>query len=142
MIRERVTAAELLLLRRSHTSPERVDLSRITIERGEENLQGKWRGRTLQSQMKAPCGVCGRHMEDNQRFVLSRWIVHRRCVKESAEGAADRGDDLFGVITTRSIGPSRRRTFHLTETLPRIHLRYGHTTAESAHHQQQLEIRW
>ena len=37
-------------------------------------------------------------------------------------------------------GPSRRRTFHLTEILPRIHVRYDRATAEVAHHQQQLEI--
>ena len=41
IIRERVTAAELWFLRRTHTSPERVDLSRTATERGEEHLQGR-----------------------------------------------------------------------------------------------------
>ena len=57
VIRERVTAAELRLLRRAHTSPERVDLSRTATERGEKDLQGEWRGTTPQPQVQAPCGV-------------------------------------------------------------------------------------
>lgn len=39
-------------------------------------------------------------------------------------------------------GPSRRRTCHLSEILPRIQLRYDRATSEGAHHQQQLEILW
>ena len=93
-------------------------------------------------QVLAPCGVCDRHMEDNQRFAFSGWIVHRRCATESAEGAADRGDDRVGVVIRGRTGPSRRRPFYLTEMLPRIHSRFDRATAESARHQQQLEILW
>lgn len=45
------------------------------------------------------------------------------------------------VIRGRT-GPSRRRTLHLTDILPNIHLRYDRATAEGAHHQKQLETRW
>ena len=45
------------------------------------------------------------------------------------------------VIRGRT-GPSRRRAFHLTEILPRIHLREDRATPEGAHHQQQFEILW
>ena len=54
VIRERATAAELRLLRRTHTSPKRVDSSRTATERGEEDLQGEWRGTNPQSQVQAP----------------------------------------------------------------------------------------
>ena len=81
-------------------------------------------------------------MEHNQRFALSDSIVHRRCATESAEGADERGDDRFGVFVRGGTGPSRRRTFYFSETLPRIHRRYDRAIAEGAHHQQQLEILW
>ena len=81
-------------------------------------------------------------MEDNQRFAFSGWIVHRRCTTECAEETVDRGDDRLGVVIRGRTGPSRRRTFHLTEILPRVHLRYDRAAAEGAHHQQQLEILW
>ena len=81
-------------------------------------------------------------MEDNQRFAFSGWIVDMRCAKENAEGAANRGDDRFGVVIRERTGSLRRRTFHLTEILPRIHIRFDRATAEGAHHQQQLEILW
>lgn len=68
--RERITAAELPLLRRTQTSPERVDLSRSATERGEEDLQGEWLGTTPQSQVQASCGGCDRRMEDNPRFAF------------------------------------------------------------------------
>ena len=78
-------------------------------------------------------------IEDSQSFAFSGWIVQRRCATKSAEGAADRGHDLFEVVLRGRTGPSRRRTFH-TEMLPKINLRYDRATAEDAHHQQQLEI--
>ena len=90
-----------------------------------------------------PSHKCKRRVgSDNQRFAFSGWVVHRRCATENAEGAADRGDDRFGVVIRRRTGPSRRRTFHLTEILPRIHLRSDRVTADGAHYQQQLEILW
>ena len=86
--------------------------------------------------------VCDRHVEDDESFELSGWIVHRRCVVESAEGAADRGDDRFGVGIRGGTGPPRRRAFVLTEIVPRIHMRYDRATDRGAHQQRQLEILW
>ena len=89
---------------------------------------------------KRPCGVCDMHIEGDQGFASSGWIVHRRCATESAERAADREGNRFGLVIRGRTGPLRRRTFHLTEILPGIHLRYDRATAEGAHHHQQLEI--
>lgn len=69
VIRRRVTATELRFLRRTHPDPERVDLSRGVTERGEEDPQGERRGTARQPQVQAPCGICDRHMEDNQRLL-------------------------------------------------------------------------
>ena len=80
-------------------------------------------------QSDAWCGVCNRHMEDDQGFVLSGWLVHKRCAVESAGGADDTGDDRFRVAIREGTGPPRRRTFLLTEIVPRIHLRYDRVTA-------------
>ena len=50
VIRERVAAAELRLLRRIRISPEKADYSRTATERGEEDLQGR-RGTIPQPQV-------------------------------------------------------------------------------------------
>ena len=122
-IRNRVTAAELRLRSRTHIALKRADLSRSTTERNEYDLFVEWRGTAPQPQANAPCGVCLRHMEDDERFVFSGWIVHRRYVVESAEGAADRGDDRFRVAIGGVTAPSRRRAFLPTEKVPMIHMR-------------------
>ena len=79
-------------------------------------------------------------MEDDERFVFSGWIVRRRCAVESVDGAADRGDDRFGVATRGGTGSPRRRAFLITKMVPRIHTRYGRATGRGAHQQRQLEI--
>ena len=139
-IRARVTAAEQRLRRRAYITPEVVDLSRNLTERDEEDHHGEWRGTIPQQQVRAPCGVCGRHLEDNQRFTFGGWLVHRTCAVESAAGADGRGDDRFGVAIRDGSGVSRRRTFRLTAIVPRIHMRYDRTTPDGAHQQRQLEI--
>ena len=141
-IRARVTAAEQRLRRRAHITPEVVDLSRNLAERDEEDHHGEWRGTIPQQHVQAPCGVCGRHLEDDQRFAFGGWLVHRRCAVESAAGADGRGDDRFGVAIRDGTGVSRRRTFRLTAIVPRIHMRYDRTTPDGAHQQRQLEILW
>ena len=78
--------------------------------------------------MQAPRGVPDGHMKDTQRLSFSGWIVHTRCATERVEGAADGGDDTFGVIMSAKTGPSRRRTFYLLEILPRIQQRYDCAT--------------
>ena len=140
-IRSRVAAAELRLRSRTHLEPEWVDLSRSATERGED-IQGEWHGTTPQPQEDTPCASCDRHMGDDERFAFSGWIVHRRCAVESAEGAASRGDDRFGVAIRGGTGPPRRRTFLLAEIVPRIHLRYDRSTDRGTHQQRQLEILW
>ena len=95
VITSRVAAAELRLRSRTHLEPEGVDLSRSATERGEEVLQGEWRGTIPQPHADTPCASCDRHMEDDERFAFSGWIVHRRCAVESAEGAASRGCLLY-----------------------------------------------
>ena len=97
-----------------------------------------WHGLTTTSGYL--CGVCNRHMEDNERFVLSGWLVHRRCAVEGAEGAAYRGDDRFEVAIIEGTGPPRRRAFLLTEIVPRIHMRFDSATHRGAHQQRQLEM--
>ena len=138
----RVAAAELRLRSRTHLEPEGADLSRSATERGEEDLQGEWLGAIPQPQADTPCASCDRHMGDDERFAFSGWIVHRRCAVESAEGAASRGDDRFGVAIRGRTGPPRRRTFLLAEIVPRIHLRYDRSTDRGTHQQLQLEILW
>ena len=119
-----------------------VDLSRNITERDEENHHGEWRGTIPQQQVRAPCGVCGRYLEDDQRFAFGGWLVHRRCAVESAAGADVEGDDRFGVAIQDGTGVSRWRTFRLTAIMPRIHMRYDRTTPDGAHQQRQLEILW
>ena len=75
------------------------------------------------------------------KFVFSGWLVHRRCAVESAEGAADRGDDRFGMAIRGGTGPPRGRAF-LTEIMPGIHMRYDRATDRGAHQQRQLKIFW
>ena len=99
-------------------------------------------GHDPQQQVRAPRGVCGRHLEDNQRFAFGGWLIHRRCAVESAAGADGRGDDRFGVAIRDGTGVSRRRTFRLTAIAPRIHMRYDRTTPDGAHQQRQLETLW
>ena len=84
---------------------------------------GEWRGTAPQPRADAPCGVCDRLVEDDERFVCSGWIVYRRCAVENAEGAADRGDDRFRVAIGGVTAPSRRRAFLPTEKVPMIHMR-------------------
>ena len=134
-IRERVTAAEQRLLRRAHITPEMVDLSMSVTERDEEDHHGEWWGTIPQQQVQAPCGVCSRHLEDDQRVAFGGWLVHRRWAIESAAGADDRRDDGFGVAIRGGTGVSRRRTLRLTAIVPRIHMRYDRTTSEGAHQQ-------
>ena len=140
--RDRVTAAELRLMGRVYMTPETVDSSRSATERGEEDIQGEWRGTTPQPQAQTPCGVCNRHMEDDQRFAFGGRLVHRRCATESVEGADGRGHDRFGVAIPGGTGVPLRRTCRLTAIVSRLHLRYDHTTAERAHQQRQLETLW
>ena len=123
-IRSSVTAAELRLWSKTHLAPERMTC-RAAPQRAKRGgyLFGEWRGTAPQPQANAPCGVCLRHMEDDERFVFSGWIVHRRYVVESAEGAADRGDDRFRVAIGGVTAPSRRRAFLPTEKVPMIHMR-------------------
>ena len=103
---------------------------------------GEWRGTAPQPRADAPCGVCDRLVEDDERFVCSGWIVYRRCAVENAEGAADRGNDWLGVANRGGTGPPRRRAFLLTEILPRIHMKYDRATDRGAYQQRQLEIIW
>lgn len=95
-----------------------------------------------QPQAHAPCGVCNRYMANNTSFFFSCWLVHRRGAVESAEKAAGRGDDRFGVVLRGGTGSFRRRTFHLTEMLPRTHLRYDRGTDLGARRHRQLGILW
>ena len=132
-IRARVTAAEQRLRGRAPITPEMVDLSRNLTERDEEDYHGERWGTIPQQQVRAPCGVCGRHLEGDQRFAFGGWLVHRRCAVESTAGADGRGDDRFGVVIRGDTGVSHRRTFRLTVTMPRIHMRYDRTTPDSAH---------
>ena len=60
-IRRWVTAAQQRLLIRAHITPEMVDLSRRGTERDEEDHHGEWRGTIPQQQVRASCGVYGRH---------------------------------------------------------------------------------
>ena len=137
----RVAPAELRLRSRTHLESEWEDLSRSTTERCEEDLHGEWRGTTPQPQEDTPCASCDRHMGDDERFAFSDWIVHRRCAVESAEGAASRRDDRFGVAIRGGTGPARRKTFLLVEIVPRIHLRCDRYTDRGTHQQRQL-ILW
>ena len=122
-IRDRATAAEHRLLRRAHITPKMVDLSRSVTERDEEDHYRDWRGTIPQQHVRVPCGVCGRHLEDDQKFAFGGWLVHRRCAIESATGADGREDDRFGVAIRGGTGVPRRRTFRLTAIVPRIHMR-------------------
>ena len=141
-IRARVTTDEQRLRRRDHITPEMVDLSRNLTERDDEDHHGEWRDTIPQQQVRAPCGVCGRHMEDDQRFDFGGWLVHRRCAVEGAAGADGRGDDRFGVAIRDGTGVSRRRTFRLTAIVPRMHMRYDRTTPNGAYQQRQSETLW
>ena len=122
-IRVGATAAEQRLRRRAHITPEMVDLSRNLTEQDEEDHHGEWRGTIPQQQVRAPCGVCCWHLENDQRFAFGGWLVHRRCAVESGAGADGRGDDQFGVAIRDGTGVSRRRTFRFTAIVPRIHMR-------------------
>ena len=141
-IRARVTAAEQRLLSRAHITPEMVDLSRNLTERDDQDHHGEWRGTIPQQQVRVPCGVCGRPLEDDQKFIFGGWLVHRTSAVESAAGTDGRGDDRFGVAIRDGTGAPRRRTFRLTAIVLRIHMRYDRTTPDGAHQQRQLEPSW
>ena len=115
---------------------------RNLTERDEGVHHGEWRGTTPQQQVRAPCDICGRHLEDDQRFAFGGWLVHRRCAVESVAGADGRGDDRFGIAIRDGTLVPRRRTFRLTAIVPTIHMRYDRTTPEGAHQQRQLETSW
>ena len=46
-------------------------------------------------QMEAPCGTCGVHIIERQRFAFSGWIAHIECVVENVQGTSDRENDRF-----------------------------------------------
>ena len=123
---------------RTHVAPDRVDLSRSATERNEEDRFGKWRGAAPQTQAGAPCGVCDRHMGDDERCVFSGWIVRRRCAVKKQRGQP----------TEETIGSGwplqllLTRVFLHTEIVPRIHMRYDRAIGRGARQQRQLEILW
>ena len=123
---------------RTHVAPDRVDLSRSATERNEEDRFGKWRGAAPQTQAGAPCGVCDRHMGDDERCVFSGWIVRRRCAVKKQRGQP----------TEETIGSGwplqllLTRVFLHTEIVPRIHMRYDRASDRGAPQQRQLEIVW
>ena len=141
-IKARVTAAEQRLRRSAHIIPKMVDFSRNLTKRDKEDHHRECRGTIPQQQVRAPCGVCGRHLEDDQRFAFGGWLVHRRCAVEIAAGADGRKDDRFGVAIRGGTGVSRRKTFRLTAIVPRIHMRYDRASPDGAHQQRQLETLW
>ena len=95
---------------------------------------GDWRGTIPQlPRMEAPCRVCGEHNIERQRFAFSEWIAHMVCVVENVQCASERGDDQFGVVVRKGYGSPRRRTFHLTEIIPRIQQRFNGATEWGGH---------
>lgn len=53
---------------------------------------------------------CEKHTEDNQRFACSGWLVYRRYAKESTEGAADMGNNWFGMDCQEELGCDKKRS--------------------------------
>ena len=106
-IEKRMSAAELRLLRRAQPGPERVDLSRNATKRGEEDLQGEWRGTAPQPQVQAPCAGSATGTRKTTRGLFSPAGLF------TGDGSQWR-NDRFGVVIRGRTGPSRRRTFHLT----------------------------
>ena len=106
-------------------------------------MWGDWRGRAPeQPQEKAPCGACGEPGLDRHRFAFAGWLAHTECAVHNVRGASDRGDDCFGVAIRGGGGPPRRRTFRLTEMLPRICRRYDGDTEWGVHRRRQLALSW
>ena len=133
----RVTAAELRVNRRSTTSTGTIHLSLSAAERGEEDTWRDWHGRVHQQpQVEAPCGACGACGEpvlDRHSFAFAGLIAHTEYAVENIQGASDRGDDRFGVPIGRGDGPPRRRTFRLTEIVPRVYHIYDGATEWGVH---------
>ena len=94
------------------------------------------------TKMEAPCGACGQHIIERQRFAFSGWIVHMECAIENAQAASDTGDDRFGVGIREGNGLPRQRTFRLTEVIPRIQPRFDGATEWCAHRRGQLARYW
>ena len=61
---------------------------------------------------------------------------------KNVQGASDSGDDRFGVAIREGNGPPRRRTFRLTEIIPRIQQRFDGATEWGAHRRGQLARYW
>ena len=71
--------------------PRKLDLSWSVTERDEEDRHGEWRGTIPLQQAQAPCGVCGRHLEDDQRFrfwwlARPREACHRKRSRSRRQG--------------------------------------------------------
>ena len=85
-------------------------------------MWGDWRGRGLQQpQVEAPCGACGEQVLDRHRLAFAGGIAHTECAAKTMQGASDRGEDWFRVAIEGGDGPSRRRTYRLTEIVQRIY---------------------
>ena len=121
----------------------RIFYSRSANERAEEDIAGGLRGTTPQQpQVETPCGACGGNIVARQRSASAGWLAHTKCVVESVQGAADRRDDLCGVAIREEIGPPRRTTFLLTQTLPRVVQRCGGTMEWCVRRRGRLARHW
>ena len=64
------------------------------------------------------------------------------CVVKNVQGASERGDDRFGVAIREGNRPPRRKTFRLTEIIPRIQQRFDGAAEWGAHRRGQLARYW
>ena len=61
---------------------------------------------------------------------------------DNVQGGSGRGEDRFEVTLRGRNGQPRRRTFRLTESLPRVHQPFGGTTDWDIHIRGQLARSW
>ena len=109
-------------------------------ERGGQDMWGEWRGTAPQQpQVEARCGAFEEPGLDCHRF---SWIAHTECAVDSIRGGCDRGDDRCGVANRGKEEPPRRRTFRLTEIVPRVYHICDGSTEWSIRRRGQLTRSW
>ena len=61
---------------------------------------------------------------------------------DNVRGASGMGEDWFGVTIRGRNGPPRRRTFRITDILPRLHQRFDGVADWGIHRRRQLVRSW
>ena len=100
-----------------------------------------WHGLSASTSRSTVWG-CGEQIIDRHRFAFAGWIVHTECAVDTVQGASGSGGDRLEMTIRGRNEPPRRRTFRLTEILPRLPQRVDGATDWGIHRRGQLAKSW